>query len=130
MTKNTIITAIVLLMVIAGAVFLLTREKSYQPSEFTPSNIDLQQTDETASSNTVGETNPAIQGACVPKGCHQELCVDEGVMVKDSCTTDPYQLLVESCTTKYAKCERQSTGQCGWTQTEIYQQCMIEISEK
>ena len=131
MSTRAIIGIIVLFLVIAGGIFFITRGGTQKSEDvFTPSGIELNKPSESTTTNPTSESDTVVQGACVPKGCHQELCVDEGVMVKASCATEPYALLEESCLTQYAFCERQKSGQCGWSTTDKYNQCMVEISEK
>lgn len=66
-------------------------------------------------------TNP-IGGACYVGGCSAQLCSDR----RDVITTCEY-LEVYDCF-KTAKCERQSTGQCGWTDTPALRTCVQQKS--
>lgn len=60
------------------------------------------------------------KGACISGGCSQELCFDESGsdLVSICIYKDEYACY------KNAKCERQSNGQCGWTQTEELKACL------
>lgn len=64
---------------------------------------------------------PVLVGECVVGGCSSQLCGEESEM-NDMVTTCEYQ-------TKYscyqsAKCERQATGKCGWTETPELAMCL------
>ncbi|MGZ5626995.1 MAG: hypothetical protein ACXWFA_09755 [Methylobacter sp.] len=61
-------------------------------------------------------------GGCVVSGCSGQLCVEasgEGVA-----TTCEYR--EEYACYKTAACERQASGQCGWTETPTLAQCLVE----
>jgi len=64
---------------------------------------------------------PVTSGSCVVGGCSGQLCVDasagEGMV-----TTCEYRE-VYACY-KTASCERQTTGQCGWTETTELTACI------
>lgn len=62
-------------------------------------------------------TSPS-QGECFIGGCSGQICSDqEGVL--STC-----EYLAEYACYQGAKCERQSSGQCGWTQTEQLRECL------
>lgn len=54
---------------------------------------------------------------CFVTGCSGQICSDEEVM-----TTCEYK--ERYACYKQATCERKSTGQCGWTETETLRQCL------
>ncbi|OHA26750.1 MAG: hypothetical protein A3C06_01225 [Candidatus Taylorbacteria bacterium RIFCSPHIGHO2_02_FULL_46_13] len=60
---------------------------------------------------------PATAGACRPTGCSGQVCSD-----KDVITTCEYR--AEYACYKTAKCERQVSGQCGWTPSVVLTQCL------
>lgn len=60
------------------------------------------------------------QADCRPTGCSGQICADEEVV-----TTCQY--LAEYDCLKYAVCERQPSGECGWTQTPEYKQCLENL---
>lgn len=66
-----------------------------------------------------GGTFPA--GQCVRAGCSQQLCVEAGE-ASDIVTTCEYR--AEYACYNTARCERQVSGACGWTQTAELQQCL------
>ena len=55
--------------------------------------------------------------ACVPTGCSGQICSDQNVI------TDCLYLPAYACY-KNAKCERQSDGACGWTDTPSLKACL------
>lgn len=60
--------------------------------------------------------------ACVPAGCNGELCVaaDEASGITTSCAYKPEYV----CYATQGKCEVQSSGKCGWTQTPSLLRCL------
>lgn len=69
-------------------------------------------------------TKPIVQSSCVVGGCSNQLCVDSasGPAVSTCEYSDSYACY------KTATCERQTTGQCGWTQTPELKQCILSKS--
>jgi len=61
---------------------------------------------------------PQGGGRCYVGGCSSQLCTDEPGMVSTCEYTAAYACY------KGAKCERQTNGQCGWTQTESLKMCL------
>jgi hypothetical protein len=72
---------------------------------------ELDATDEGVSTATAGE-------GCYIGGCSQEICSDE----PDAVSTCEYR--AEYSCYKSARCEKQSNGQCGWTETSALTQCI------
>lgn len=64
---------------------------------------------------------PASDQSCIRAGCGNELCVDathsDGIV--SFCIYRP-----EYACYKNARCERQTNGTCGWTQSEELQACL------
>lgn len=61
---------------------------------------------------------PSVSGGCFIGGCSSQICSDqEGMM-----STCEYK--EEYACYKTAKCERQTSGQCGWTQTAELAACL------
>ncbi|MBI2099044.1 hypothetical protein HYT45_01355 [Candidatus Uhrbacteria bacterium] len=54
---------------------------------------------------------------CKPTGCSRQVCSDEEVI-----TTCEYKS--EYACYKTAKCERQSDGKCGWSESEELRACL------
>lgn len=58
---------------------------------------------------------------CVKSGCSGEVCVEEG----DDVTTTCIYLKWYPCLS-LTRCERQVSGQCGWTENKTYLNCLKE----
>jgi hypothetical protein len=74
----------------------------------------------TAGEPTQGEpstTPPA--GGCVPQGCSNTVCAPEGEGVITTC-----EWKAEYACYKAATCERQPSGECGWSQTAELSSCL------
>ncbi len=56
---------------------------------------------------------------CVIGGCSGELCAEEGGELVSNCIYNPAFVCYKS-----AKCERQATGSCGWTETPELKACI------
>jgi hypothetical protein len=66
---------------------------------------------------------PKMTKGCVVGGCSSQLCVEEGQDAVTTCEwTEKY-----SCY-QQATCERQASGQCGWTETPVLLQCLAETN--
>ncbi|MCU0678264.1 MAG: hypothetical protein MUF19_01605 [Candidatus Pacebacteria bacterium] len=65
-------------------------------------------------------TKPEPSRGCMVTGCSSQLCVEEG---QDMATTCEW-VSKYSCY-QTATCERQATGECGWTDTPALQQCLV-----
>jgi hypothetical protein len=57
-------------------------------------------------------------GGCYVGGCSQEICSDQKDMISNCMYSEVYACY------KTATCERQTTGQCGWTQTPELKACV------
>ena len=68
-------------------------------------------------STRVTEEN-LIVGKCFIGGCSAEVCSDQGGMVSTCEYREEYACY------KTATCERQSSGQCGWTETSELNSCL------
>lgn len=75
----------------------------------------------------VPTTSQNFSNGCVVGGCSGQLCVDEN-KDDETVTTCEYSELY-GCF-KDAICERQSNGQCGWTQTQAFLQCQNNILQR
>jgi len=69
--------------------------------------------------------NIVTEGECVPAGCSNQLCVEESI-AGDIISTCEYKE-VYSCYRK-ASCERQQSGECGWTETKELIECVGRFS--
>ncbi len=61
------------------------------------------------------------KGACVPAGCSSQLCVDAD---EASGTVSTCEFRDIYACYRTARCERQTTGDCGWTQTAALKACL------
>ncbi len=67
---------------------------------------------------------PKVTKGCVVGGCSSQLCLEEGNDMATTCEwTAKY-----SCY-QQATCERQATGQCGWTETPELLQCIADANK-
>ena len=62
---------------------------------------------------------PASPTDCITTGCSGTVCAEPGKEVITTCEMKP-----EYACYKNAKCERQTTGACGWTQTPELTGCL------
>lgn len=61
---------------------------------------------------------------CAIGGCSSQVCGEAGE-VEDIVTTCEYR--EEYACYQSARCEKQSSGSCGWTETDEYKQCVANI---
>ncbi len=59
-------------------------------------------------------------GGCLVTGCSGQVCADREVVT--TCEWTP----AYACYGKHSTCERQPSGQCGWTPTAALTQCLAE----
>jgi Kazal-type serine protease inhibitor domain len=71
------------------------------------------------SSSSSVSSRPTAQNGCKVAGCSSQLCVEEG---SDSISTCEYR--EEYACYRTARCERQATGVCGWTQSQELRSCI------
>ena len=69
---------------------------------------------------------PPLPTDCAPAGCSSQLCVPADVAheIVTTCEWTP----LYGCYQK-ATCERQESGQCGWTETPDFTACVENIAE-
>lgn len=63
-------------------------------------------------------------GSCYVGGCSSQLCSDKKDMVSTCEWRESYACF------RTATCERQSDGQCGWTETPELKACIIDADSK
>ncbi len=69
---------------------------------------------------TIPGGTDTVMGACYVGGCSSQICSDEpGAM--SNCMYQPQFACYKSTG---AKCERQATGKCGWTETAALTMCI------
>jgi hypothetical protein len=64
-------------------------------------------------------TPKPVQGKCFIGGCSSHICSDKSDMVSTCEYREQYACY------QTAKCERQSNGVCGWTQTAELKACLV-----
>lgn len=70
--------------------------------------------------------NKLSENKCYIGGCSNELCLDKTV-VYDVFSTCEYK--EEYACLRYSQCEEQSNGNCGWTSTAEYTQCLNDLTK-
>ena len=65
-------------------------------------------------------TGGSVGSTCQPTGCSGQVCSDQDVM-----TTCEFR--EEYACFRSARCERQVDGECGWTETAEYKQCLSNL---
>ena len=105
--------------------------ESYPRQCRTPEMVNFVEDISPVSSTTTSPTLPApqasstspstgvVRGDCVLSGCSSQLCVNPG---KEMVTTCEFRAEY-ACYTS-ARCERQSSGVCGWTPTAQLRACL------
>lgn len=63
---------------------------------------------------------PATTPSCIRTGCYDSVCSDTQVL------TECGPLISHYLCYDHAVCERQENGECGWTETREYDQCLEE----
>lgn len=66
---------------------------------------------------------PSTQGACYVGGCSSQVCSDTEGMASNCEYKEQY-----ACYQKTSKCERQSSGECGWTPTTELAICIAGVN--
>lgn len=62
---------------------------------------------------------PPAAGGCVPQGCSNTVCAEEGAGIITTC-----EYKAEYACYQSAVCERQPGGECGWTETAELSACL------
>lgn len=60
---------------------------------------------------------PPVAKTCVVSGCSGQICADEEII--STC-----EFKEEYACYKSAKCERQTSGECGWTENSVLRECI------
>jgi eight-cysteine-cluster-containing protein len=68
---------------------------------------------------------PEPTRGCVVGGCSGQLCVEAGNDMVTTCEWREQYACYQSAT-----CERQETGECGWTDTPVLTQCLAAAEEE
>ncbi|MEX0913204.1 MAG: hypothetical protein WDZ56_01595 [Candidatus Paceibacterota bacterium] len=70
-------------------------------------------------------TGPYVGAGCAIGGCSSQICGEAGE-VEDIATTCEWR--EEYACYAVSRCERQANGQCGWTETDQFNQCLTEAA--
>jgi hypothetical protein len=73
-----------------------------------------------AQNETNNSTDNRVGAGCMIGGCSSQVCGEAGEL-DDMVTTCEYRS--EYACYSLTRCEKQSTGRCGWTETVEYNQC-------
>ncbi|MBP9763066.1 hypothetical protein KBD34_05660 [Patescibacteria group bacterium] len=66
-------------------------------------------------------STPPSKRACATGGCSGQLCIDAE---KAANAVSTCEFRAEYACYRTARCERQATGECGWTQTPALETCL------
>lgn len=69
-------------------------------------------------------TPPTTRGGCYIGGCSRQMCSDDPNVITTCEWREEYACY------RQATCERQASGQCGWTETESYKQCLSGLNRR
>ncbi len=83
------------------------------------STVPTSTTTEPIGASTTNPTTP-VQAQCHVGGCSGEICSDQEGMVSNCMYREAYGCYKSTG----AKCERQATGKCGWTETSALTMCI------
>lgn len=77
---------------------------------------------------TWGDTTPKpyIDKDCKTGGCSGEICLNK----EDSGPATTCEYRSEFYCYRSARCEKQASGECGWTQTDELNKCLSQYSEQ
>lgn len=67
---------------------------------------------------------------CVVSGCNNELCINQNSQQTDDNKISTCQVKPEYACYKQADCEIQKDGNCGWSLTSEYYDCLKKINPK
>lgn len=81
---------------------------------------------QTSFSRPPSPTPPSTAQECKVAGCSGQVCAE--AQIAKEIVTD-CELKAEYACYKNARCEPQSSGECGWTQDEALVKCLKETSE-
>lgn len=149
-SKTRIITILVIIAIIAGFIYAANsgpKSDDATDEQLSTSTDDalVQPADNTNDDSTTGQpgvktddksgrptttvdnkpqpVTPPVKVDCVVMGCNNEVCTTPDDPVFTACVVQPQFVCY-----KTAKCEKQTTGRCGWTQTPELTACLAENS--
>lgn len=111
MSKSLLISLLVIAALVAISFYVLRSPTEPLPEDQTPIS-------DTASNPEVAG---AATGGCFIGGCSNQICSDQSGAVSTCEYREEYACY------QSAKCERQASGQCGWTETPEFAICMNSV---
>lgn len=114
MKKNLALVLIALFLLGAMLFAVKSSDKAEAPTNLSDTNYPSDDTP-ADSGNSVGNAN---LGPCYVGGCSSQICSDQPNMASTCEFREEY-----ACYST-AKCERQASGQCGWTDTPELSMCL------
>ncbi len=128
--KNLIYIVVIAAGLVAAVSAGMERNRQVEQSQTATSTVIVATSTVPTATSTTGttvspvtpatSTKPVTQARCYVGGCSGQICSDQPDMV----STCEYREAYGCYKSTGAKCERQSTGQCGWTQTTELAQCI------
>lgn len=116
--------AILIVVLVFGVVFISSsRNKNIPVSPTPPQSVEhTTPSDSTTPEPLVSPPNAETPGECFIGGCSGQICSDQEHVIS-TCEAKP-----EYACYKTAKCERQASGECGWTETAELVACVKNSS--
>ena len=115
-----------LLILVIIAVLLVRWEKKNDPAVLSPGAGTVVENPQVSTPKpTVPIKQPPVKpvAKCYIGGCSNQICSDQPDVVSDCAYRDSYACY------QGAKCERQASGQCGWTPTPALSACLAQYGE-
>ncbi len=106
--NKSLVWSIALILVLVGG--------SYYIYQLNNKNVD-------GTREKIPATGNVVNGGCYAGGCSGQICSDQ----PDPMSTCEYK--EEYACYKATTCERQSDGQCGWTDNEAFNTCIDAVLE-
>lgn len=125
MNKKIIIWIAVLVVALGGIFYAVDR--SIAPTSLPEDNTsEIEKgdsgTEEEGTENDTNAGNQPAQAGCYVGGCSSQICSDDPGAISTCEFKEEYACY------QNAKCERQASGQCGWTETPDLLMCLEEAS--
>src|SRR3989344_5136723 len=114
--KRTLALLTLLLLIVVASVLLRTTTPTLSVTSTT--------NDSTSTPPTLSEEKPApvAQKGCYVGGCSSQICSENRDVVSTCEWRESYACYRE------ATCERQQSGECGWTEAPTLQACLVEAN--
>lgn len=95
------------------------READERDDEIKDRRRPRQSSDEGAEVDEAGAELTHDRSGCAPAGCSGQICAEAGAEIMTTCEFRP-----EYACYQQTACERQPSGECGWTETEELKECL------